>query len=247
MSRHHRARDRHAFGDSRRFAVECPGCRAHVAVAHELVGRAAGCPECRTAFLVPPAEREATRLPGAVEHVEDRPAPPAAFPVQPLPAEPPVAETVPSSPVAAGGGDDTEPPARAPDPLPARTVAVDDPIAFAEPPLPSTRRRPLESLPDVVPASTTPAADPFLPPLALEADGPSVAPPTADVTAAAADLAFQEPVRTVTSAGAQIELRRLTPEALRARRARRNLLILVVGAALLVALVVVLTSSRGGR
>lgn len=65
-----------------------------------------------------------------------------------------------------------------------------------------------------------------------------------DAAFSSAELAFREPVKTIRSGGAEIELRRLTPEERRLRRARRNLLFLVVGAALLVALVTLLGQGR---
>ena len=94
------------------------------------------------------------------------------------------------------------------------------PVVFAEPPLPSTRRRPDDAF--VVPAVDTAAT------------GADTAP-----------FAVHEPARKVTTGDVEVELRRLTPDERRRRRAGRNLLILVVGAALLVALVVMLAT--GGR
>lgn len=40
------------------FAVECPSCRAHVAVTRDLVHRAVGCPSCRAAFVVPQVDED---------------------------------------------------------------------------------------------------------------------------------------------------------------------------------------------
>jgi hypothetical protein len=139
------------------FAVECPGCRAHLAADPKLAGGAAACPVCQAEFLVPAAAPAAT---------------------------------------------------------------ADAPVACAEPPLPTTRRRP---------------DDAFV--VAQDEAGAAATEPST--------LAFHEPVRTVAAGGTEIELRRLSPDERRARRAQRNLIILVVGAALLVALVVMLAT--GGR
>lgn len=139
------------------FAVECPGCRAHLAASPTLAGDVAMCPACQAAFVVP----------------RGAPATPA-----------------------------------------------DAPVVFAEPPLPSTRRRPDDAF--VVVAADTAAA------------GADTAP-----------FAVHEPARKVTAGDVEVELRRLTPDERRRRRAGRNLLILVAGAALLVALVVMLAT--GGR
>jgi hypothetical protein len=57
-------------------------------------------------------------------------------------------------------------------------------------------------------------------------------------------MVFREPVKTIRSGGTVIELRRLSPEEIRTRRARRNLIILVAGAAILVALVMLLATRR---
>lgn len=198
------------------FAVECPGCRAHLAVPRDLVGRAAGCPACHGAFLVPAARLDAT------------------------PERPSVPEPRRSKAVAAQ-------PERGPAPefrAAAAPAPRDEPVVFAEPPLPSTRQR--LAAPDAAPTAVPGPSAAAAPTAALGHDtGPL--PPAADAAAvtAATDLAFREPTRTIRSGGAEIELRRLTPEEQRARRARRNLLIMVVGAALLVALVVML--GKGGR
>lgn len=112
---------------------------------------------------------------------------------------------------------------------------------FSEPPLPSTRRSRIEPSPVAASAVVeSRAAD-----VPAWAEGPTiaVAEPAADVPADA--MVFREPVKTIRSGGTVIEIRRLSPEELRGRRARRNLIILVLGAAILVALVVVL-AKRGG-
>lgn len=69
---------------------------------------------------------------------------------------------------------------------------------------------------------------------------------TAPAAASQADpLQFREPVRTVRVGREVIELRRLTPEELAVRRARRNILMLLTGAAVLI--VLVLLFGTGGR
>jgi hypothetical protein len=55
-----------------------------------------------------------------------------------------------------------------------------------------------------------------------------------------AGLVFQEPVKTIGSGAAAVELRRLSDEERRLRRSRRNILLLLVGAAVLIAIVVIL-------
>jgi len=195
MSRRHAGHRRSERGPSRRvFAVECPGCRSHLAVHARMAGDGARCPTCRTAFLVP-----------------DVPSPPPPQ-VAPAPVETPVE----------------------PAPPPAVT-ASSEPVVFSEPPLPSTRLR-------VAP----PAAEP---PVPYDANGAerdeALAPAPADTSSEPAPvdpaIAFREPVKTILHGDQVLELRRLTPEERRLRRARRNLLILVIGAALLVALVTALT------
>lgn len=113
----------------------------------------------------------------------------------------------------------------------------DERLLFAEPPPPSTRRRADEKLPITTAVETAPTS-------AADDEYVRVPPPTPDA-GVPRELAFHEPVKTIRSGGAEIELRRLTPEERRARRARRNLLMLVIGAAILVALVV--TLGKTGR
>lgn len=71
---------------------------------------------------------------------------------------------------------------------------------------------------------------------------PSVAVEAATDNAAPNDVAlvFQEPVRTIGSGTAAVELRRLSDEERRLRRSRRSLILLLVGAAVLIAIVVIL-------
>jgi hypothetical protein len=184
MSSRRRKRDRPDAGALQAFAVECPACRTHAAVARSLVGRAARCPSCTATFLVPTPES-----------------------------------------------------AEAP---------VNEPLVFSEPPPPSTRRAAEEPHPTAVApdaaATTTPfdtAGDDAPTSSPLEQSAAASTPPTTDSTAADG-LAFHDPVKMIRVGGAEIELRRLTPEEKRIRRARRNVLILLVGAALLVALAVIL-------
>lgn len=203
------------------FVVECPLCRTHAAVGHGLVGREVGCPACRGRFLVPAPD---------------------------APSEPRVAETATSGTISSP----IPTPADAPVPTPVTaalgtTTADDAPIAWGEPPLPSTRTfrepRPASPTPTVTASPTVTAATTGSDvPEPREIDASGVAPP--DAGAAPEGLALREPVKTIRVGGAEIELRRLSPEELRIRRGRRNLVILVVGAALLVAFVVILTSGR---
>lgn len=89
MRDHGGAAERGAVDGNGPFAVECPTCRAHVAVARDLVGRAAACPACGAAFLVPaPATASPAR------HVER----PAAH-EEPVPDEGPIAWHDPPPPV----------------------------------------------------------------------------------------------------------------------------------------------------
>jgi hypothetical protein len=62
-----------------------------------------------------------------------------------------------------------------------------------------------------------------------------------------AGLVFQEPVKTIGSGSAAVELRRLSDEERRLRRGRRNLILLLVGAAVLIAIVVILGMPVGPR
>ena len=73
---------------------------------------------------------------------------------------------------------------------------------------------------------------------------PPAVPPVAASPEPPGELAFREPVMTVTSGDRVIELRRLTPEEKAARRARRNLIMLLTGVSILLAIVVVLGTKR---
>lgn len=254
-----RRRDRHrsaTFGATTPFAVECPGCHAHVAVPRSLVGRAAGCPACRSAFLVPPAEREEPPLPESFE----RPKRKRRTIVLPDPA-PERSAPEPSATEASGFPDPavTERAQVAPAPVRTSRPAAspprqdfsrdepprhDEPLVFAEPPPPSTRGRDRSSVdPNSAAGSAAAVVGATVPTAATVTPRAPGAGPEDQRLEAASDsggLAFRDPVKTVRSGGAEIELRRLTPEERRVRRARRNLLFLVVGAALLVALVMLL-------
>jgi hypothetical protein len=65
--------------------------------------------------------------------------------------------------------------------------------------------------------------------------------------APAAELQFQEPVRTVVSGDQVITLRRLTPEEKAARRTRRNLVMMLSGVSILMAIVLLLGTKRPKR
>jgi len=71
--------------------------------------------------------------------------------------------------------------------------------------------------------------------------------PLADVQPSAmpaAELQFQEPVRTVVSGDQVITLRRLTPEEKAARRARRNAVMMIAGLSILMAIVFLFGTKR---
>ena len=79
---------------------------------------------------------------------------------------------------------------------------------------------------------------------------PELAPALADSqvpAAPAAEMQFQEPVRTVGSGDRVIALRRLTPEEKTSRRARRNLIMLLTGVSILMAIVLLLGTKRSKR
>jgi hypothetical protein len=65
--------------------------------------------------------------------------------------------------------------------------------------------------------------------------------------AAAAELQFRDPVKTVGRGSNAIALRRLTPAEKDARRRRRNIVMLLTGAAILIAIAVVLGTGRRRR
>jgi len=136
------------------MAVECPGCRTHLAVAGALAGGAAACPTCQTAFVVPVA------------------APPAPR---------------------------------------------DGPVELAEPPLPSTRRRPDDAFLLVEPAALPSATDPE-------------------------PFAVRERPMPTAGGDTAVTIRLSTPDGNRVRRPSRNLLYLLAGAAVLVALAVILVT-----
>lgn len=231
-----RRRPRHrspAFTGTTPIAVECPACRAHVAVPPELVGRAAGCPACRTAFLVPKPEREAPLT-------TESPDRPKRKRRQPLPAGP-------STDASSGASDPaTTEPAPVGESRPAAPAAGEqqprreDPVVFTEPPPPRARGRHGTAADAAgVGAAADHAADPDTP----AASGVGQRRP--DAASDSGALAFREPVKTIRDGDTEIELRQLTPEERRSRRTRRNLLLLVVGATLLVALATLL--GRGNR
>jgi len=70
-------------------------------------------------------------------------------------------------------------------------------------------------------------------------------PATQDLPSAIqAELAFDEPVKTVGSGDATIPLRRLTPAEKASRRTRRNLVMMLVGVSILMAIVLLLGTKR---
>lgn len=222
-----RRRDRHrssAFTGTTPITVECPGCRTHVAVPPPLVGRAAGCPACRTMFRVPTPDRESP--PATVS--PDRPKRKRRRPV----AAAPTTDAASAAPTEPAPAPREEPPRH------------DAPVVFTEPPPPRSRGRhgtaadatggdaPVDHSADRAAAPDSPAAF-------------GVGTGRPDAASDSGALAFREPVKTIRAGDAEIELRQLTPEERRTRRARRNLVLLVVGATLLVALATLL--GRGGR
>lgn len=250
MSRRHR-RPGPVFESHGPFAVECPGCREPIGAVRELVGRVAGCPRCRTAFIVPePAGAEEGHAGASQGRRRDR-----RNPDQPSPPVP--RETTPSPSIATPTTTPAPQQPRVAPRAPAdhalaapRAATVDEPLVFAEPPLPVSRLG-SGTAATPVPPDPAPLAPPTDTATTLAAVAPvstdGIATPGGDGGGAAAidgELAFRDPVKTVRSGGTEIELHRLTPEERRSRRARRNLLILLVGAALLVALVVIL-GTRG--
>jgi hypothetical protein len=65
--------------------------------------------------------------------------------------------------------------------------------------------------------------------------------------APAAELQFQEPVRTVVSGDQVITLRRLTPEEKALRRTRRNIVMMLCGVSILMAIVLLFGTKRSKR
>lgn len=76
---------------------------------------------------------------------------------------------------------------------------------------------------------------------------PSNGQPSDLASGPANDLAFQEPVRTITSGGQVVTLRRLTPEEKAVRRGRRNLIMMLTGVSILMAIVLLLGTKRAPR
>jgi hypothetical protein len=66
-------------------------------------------------------------------------------------------------------------------------------------------------------------------------------------TAPAAELQFQEPVRTVVSGDQVITLRRLTSEEKALRRTRRNVVMMLAGVSILMAIVLLFGTKRPKR
>jgi hypothetical protein len=90
----------------------------------------------------------------------------------------------------------------------------------------------------------------FLLPVAGVADAPrqpSAASPAASPAAPAAELQFQEPVRTVVSGDQVITLRRLTSEEKALRRTRRNVVMMLAGVSILMAIVLLFGTKRPKR
>lgn len=196
----------------RLFAVACPGCRAELAVTTDMAGGEARCPTCAAPFTVPEPRMAEPLVPRAVPPAQT----PAQTPAAPPPAEPATASTAEPAPGPLAG----EPPATI---APAAESSAAPPAGSALVPA-----APADVGPDVVSVG-----DP-----AATADGGSA--PAAAADAPRGELEFREPVRSITVGDSTIELRRLSPEEKRVRRARRNILILIVGAAMLVALVLAL-------
>lgn len=133
MSRTNRRHERGPSDTAGSFAVECPACRAAIGVTRDLVGRAAGCPECHEAFLVPPAALAAATSPDfELPRGLDRPRRPAGR---------------------------RKPTATRAEPRPKPRA---EPVVFVEPPVPSTRRRPQAAAIADPATSVAEAIDPVL-------------------------------------------------------------------------------------
>lgn len=128
-------------------------------------------------------------------------------------------------------------------PLPAvpdspRPTASSDPAAGDQTtqPVARPRKRRRDTTPE--PPSHEPVIGP-VPDDAFAASQPQAAP--------AAELQFQEPVRTVVSGDQVITLRRLTPQEKASRRARRNLIMMLAGVSILMAIVLLFGTKRPKR
>jgi hypothetical protein len=106
---------------------------------------------------------------------------------------------------------------------------------FLVPAAPSVTEPPVSDHPPAVAAPATarpqPEPDPFA---GLEAAGEGSREPAT----VSPGLVFRDPVRTIGDGSSTVELRRLTDEERRVRRARRNIFLLVAGGAVLIMLTV---------
>lgn len=147
-------------------------------------------------------------------------------------------------------------------PLCAGTFVVPLPQAAPPPPPAARPAEPPVAREAVAPpqvATRTAALEPAVTEAPPAADDSAVAPPADDpfampalqagetAPAVIAELRFQEPVKTVGRGANTIELHRLTDEARRIRRGRRNILLLLVGAAILMIIVMIFGTQRRKR
>lgn len=99
--------------------------------------------------------------------------------------------------------------------------------------------------PEPVPAAMPTAREMPVEPAAGFA--PFSAQPSAAAPQPRGEWEFQEPVKTIGSGDAVIELHRLTPREKAARRARRNLIMLLLGVSILMAIVLIFGTKRDKR
>lgn len=107
----------------------------------------------------------------------------------------------------------------------------------------------LVPLPEPVPAAVPlPVPEPGEMPVDPAAESaPVSAQPPAAALQPRGEWEFQEPVKTIGSGDAVIELHRLTPREKAARRARRNLIMLLLGVSILMAIVLIFGTKRDQR
>jgi len=200
------------LGPDALFVVACPVCRGQVAATGSLCGRDACCPLCASLFHVPvpvPAVMPA-------ETVAERAAPakpPAHGPMLGEDWGPVLGQLAPPA------RREAAPTAVAPEPADFDLEPPEEATAAAAEPPPAVETEPQAAATPLVAAEALPSPQP---------EG---------VEAAASELVFQEPVRTVRHGNTVIEIRRLTPEERRTRRFRRNLMMIVVGVSILLLIV----------
>lgn len=196
------------------FVIACPTCLGHVSARAGMARRPACCPLCAATFQVPEPRLPVNSTPGVAE---------PAVAAEPAPVAP------------AGSG---SPPMAVVEPEPAPPAPATATPAAAGPD-PDLRPGPDEE-PAAAPSAGPHPESPAVTATAQPHSWPEPQAATATADAAAADFHFRDPVKTVGRGPATIELRRLTDEERRIRRARRSVLFLLVGAAILIALALAL-------